>query len=220
MKFAVLFDLNGTVVDTENAHASAYAEVLKKYDIDFTIEQFSDNWSRRGKSIADYLEKIGRDDLLSKVKEIKKEKDKIFRATLSQKAELRPGITELLKRLKNEALKIGLESSSPSINVEKVLKYFDLEKYFNHVVTLDSGFDEDKYGNHKKKSARLKYLADLLGFDPSQCIFIGDAEKDMIGARDAGMKAFAVPNEYTKDNNFKHADRVFKNFEEIDIKFF
>jgi len=219
MNFAVLFDLNGTVVDTENAHASAYAEVLKKYDIDFTIEQFSDNWSRQGKKLADYLEAIGRSDLLPKAKEIKKEKDEIFRVTLAQKAQLRARVVGLLQRLKSGGLKLGLESSSPKVNVDKVLEHFDLSEYFDQIVPLDSGLDESKYGSHEKKSSRLKYLAYLLGFTHDHCILIGDAEKDMIGAREAGMKAVAVPSEYTKDNDFKHADKILTGFEEIDIDF-
>lgn len=217
MNIAVIFDMNGTVVDTEVAHFSAYREILDKYGISFTIEDFTENWTRQGKKIDDYLVKIKREDLLSKTEKIKRDKDEIFQRTVGGKAKLMPGIIDLLERLKQAEFKIGLESSSPWANVEKVINHYKIARYFDKFSVLDSGLNESRYGPVKKKSSRLKYLADLLEISPRLVVLIGDAEKDMLGAKEAGMKSIAVPNQYTKDNNFEHADKVFHGFDEIGI---
>src|SRR5438105_4619108 len=49
--FCIIFDLNGTLVDTESAYFLAYKDALEIYDIAFTIEQFTENWPRRGKKL-------------------------------------------------------------------------------------------------------------------------------------------------------------------------
>lgn len=75
--------------------------------------------------------------------------------------------------------------------------------------------DEEKYGPRKKKSSRMKALADIRGFPYEKIIVIGDAEKDIKGAKEAGMKAIAVPNQYTKDNDFSLADKTLSNLDEL-----
>lgn len=216
--FAILFDLNGTVVDTEVAHSSSYREVLKEFGISFTIEEFTDHWTRQGKKIDEYLINIGREDLVPKSKEIKRKKDEIFRETIDELATLVPGVIELLDRLKLHKMKIGLESSSPWANVDKVINHYSIKLYFDQFSVLDSGLDESVYGPAKKKSSRLKYLAHLMKYPTDQCVLLGDAEKDMIGAKEAGMKSVAVPTQYTKDNNFEHADKVLWSYKEVTVE--
>ncbi|MFC1687370.1 HAD family hydrolase [Patescibacteria group bacterium] len=216
--FAILFDLNGTVVDTEIAHSSSYKEVLREYGLSFTVEKFTDHWTRQGKKIDEYLIKIGRGDLVPQSKEIKRKKDVIFRETIADLATLVPGVVELLERLKDKKMKIGLESSSPWANVEKVITHYNVKSYFDQFSVLDSGLDESIYGPAKKKSSRLKYLAYLMKFPPNKCVLLGDAEKDMIGAKEAGMKSVAVPTQYTKNNNFEHADKVLASYKEVTLE--
>src|SRR3989338_9764754 len=213
-KFAVVFDLNGTIVDTEIAHSSAYTEVLKKYRVTFTITEFTEYWSRHGKKIDDYLKDIGREDLLKIEKQIKEEKDEIFRRTLESTARLMPGTLELLERLKG-VCPLGLESSSPLANVMALLNHFGIARFFDAVVPLDAGFDEKKYGVAKNKSSRLKFAAEKLGYACSACVLVGAAEKDIRAAKEAGMKAIAIPNQYTESQNFTEADKIIPSLSEI-----
>lgn len=213
--FAVIFDLNGTLVDTEVAFFHAYKDVLSKYNIPFALETFTSHWSTKGKKLREFLIDIKREDLLSQEKEILSEKDQIFQSTLEARAILMPGAKELLERLQKENIKLGLDSSSTKENIDKILNIFKMEGFFNAVTSGDMALDEVKYGEKKKKASRLKALADMLGYQYPQCVTIGDAQKDLQGAKEAGMKVVAVPNQYTKDNDFSLADKVIKNLEEI-----
>lgn len=213
--FAVIFDLNGTLVDTEVAYFLAYKDVFSKYNIPFTIEEFTMYWSTQGKKLSDYLKIIKREDLMPKEKEMLKEKDIIFQETLEQRAKLMPGAKDVVDNIKREDIKLGLDSSTTRGNIDKMLLIFKLNSYFDAVASGDMDLDEQKYGEKKKKSSRLKATADLLGFLHSRCVVIGDAQKDIQGAKKAGMTAIAIPNQYTKDNDFSQADKIIKSLNEI-----
>jgi beta-phosphoglucomutase len=215
--FAVIFDINGTLIDTERAHFEGYREALRNYDIEMTIEQFTDTWSRQGKKLNDYLEMIGRRDLVPAFETIKRKKDDIFQATLTQRIVLMPGATELLQQLSDAHIPLGLDTSGSGENMEMMLSLFDLTRFFDHVANGDTKIDEGKYGNRKWKASRLKYLADQFGLPADRCIMVGDAEKDLQGAKEAGMKVIAVPNMYTETQDFSLADGIFSSLKEVTI---
>ena len=217
-KFLVIFDLNGTLVDTEIAFFKAYKDVLGQYDVPFSIEEFTSNWSTKGNKLHDFLVDIDRQDLFSKEKDILLEKDKIFQSTIKSRAVLMPKAKEAVSRIKKENYKIGLDSSTQRKNIDKILSLFKLQTIFDVIASGDMDLDEEKYGGIKKKSSRLKYIADSLGYMPDKTVVIGDAEKDIKGAKDAGMKVLAIPNQYTKENDFSLADIIINSLDDISIE--
>ncbi len=215
--YAVIFDLNGTLVDSETAYFQAYKEVLNDYDIPFTLELFTDYFSTRGKKLKDYLEDIGREDILEKLEDITRKKEEIFQNTIAERVAMMNGVKDILDRLTIEQIMLGLDSSTSRENIDRMLTHHELRDYFDAIASGDMDLHE-KYGDVKKKSSRLLFLAESLRFDPVRCIVIGDAEKDLKGAKDIGMKAIAVPNVYTKNNDFSLADATFESLEELDKK--
>lgn len=213
--FAAIFDLNGTLVETEYAHARGYQDALKPHGIDLTMDEFIDVWVTRGEKLDDFLKSIERNELLSKSKEIKRAKDDIFQLTLKERVKLMPGAREILEALKEARVSIGLDTSGSEENMELMLDLFDLKKFFDKIANGDTQIDEKKYGNKKWKASRLKFLADAFGILSSRCVMVGDAEKDIAGAKDAGMKVIAVPNEFTKASDFSKADLRVSSLSEL-----
>lgn len=216
--FLVIVDLNGTLIDTEVAFFKAYKDIFAKYHIPFTIEDFTNHWSTQGKKLKEYLEKIGRNDLFSKEKEMLDKKDTIFQTTLHDRVIFMSHVKETLQMLKNAGISLGLDSSSSKENIEKMLALFGLRTIFDGISSGDMEIDKKKYGDKKKKSSRMKALAHKLRFPYEKCIVIGDAEKDIKGAKEAGMKSIAVPNQYTRSSDFSESDIVVKSFADITPK--
>jgi beta-phosphoglucomutase-like phosphatase (HAD superfamily) len=107
----MIFDLNGTLVDSEHAHWVAYRDILSKHDLDLTFEEFAEDWIRHGHNLAYTIEKHGRQDLLPSVQSLKKQKDKVFRATIAERVTLMPGVTQTIAML-SEELVLVVDSSS------------------------------------------------------------------------------------------------------------
>jgi putative hydrolase of the HAD superfamily len=60
--------------------------------------------------------------------------------------------------------------------------------------------------------------AERLGVAPSGCVVVEDAEKGVIAASRAGMRAIAIPNRFTQDNDFSRASRVLYSLEELTVE--
>jgi beta-phosphoglucomutase-like phosphatase (HAD superfamily) len=215
---AVIFDINGTLIDTERAHFQGYHEALLPYGITMTIEEFTDNWSRQGKKLNEYLQTIGREDLVPEYESIKRKKDDIFQATLTERITLMPGAMEALTMLANAQLPLAVDTSGSGENMELMLRLFDIANLFDHTAHGDTIIDEERYGSRKKKASRLKYLADQFGLPPNRCIMVGDAEKDVRGAKEAGMRAIAIPNAYTDTQDFSRADARYDSLMHLSVE--
>ncbi len=218
--FAVIFDINGTLVDTETAHYSGYRDVLKEVGIEITLSQFTDVWSRQGKKLDDFLKLIKRDDLLPEVDSMKRRKDDIFQSTIAERITLMPGAREILTLLQSAGIPLGLDTSGSRENMEMILSLFGLTNFFTHTANGDTVIDEKKYGSRKWKASRLKYLADTFGLPTTSCIMVGDAEKDLKGAKDARMHCIIVPNAYSEGQDFLMADRVATSLLDLTVETF
>jgi beta-phosphoglucomutase-like phosphatase (HAD superfamily) len=75
------------------------------------------------------------------------------------------------------------------------------------ISSSDMLWDSKQYGKNTKFS-RFRNIADSLRCAPKHCVVVGDAEKDMLAAKDASMTVIVVPTETTKDDDFSSADLV------------
>ena len=214
---AIIFDINGTLVDTETAHYFGYRDALRPYGIEMTLEQFTDVWSRQGRKLDDYLSTIGRNDLLADSTKIKRAKDDIFQSTIHERITLMPGAREVLTLLRSAGIPLGLDTSGSGENMEMMLALFSLQDFFLYTANGDTVIDEEKYGSRKWKASRLKYLADQFALPTASCIMVGDAEKDLKGAIDAGMRCIVVPNVHTKTQDFSGADLIVTSLQDLTV---
>ena len=211
--YGIIFDLNGTLVDSEHAHWMAYQEVLMSYEIDFTFKEFSKDWTRSGRDLSFTLKRHGREDLLSSIADLKRQKDEIFRGTSVDRVILMPGVHETLNKLSIE-FKLSVDSTSEKADIIQLLRHFKIENYFEIVGSCDMPWDLEKYGKNTKAS-RFKYIADLMNYSPIRCLVVGDAEKDVLAAKKANMNVIIIPTESTKDNDFSVADEVLSSMSDL-----
>ncbi len=122
------------------------------------------------------------------------------------------GIPELLQSLVNKGYKLVLATSKPRVYAVKILKHFDLYKYFDFV----SGSELD--GRRTDKSEVIKYAIDSLNVSNDEVIMIGDREHDMIGAVKNNVKSIGVLWGYGNEDELKSAgaDVIVSNVVYID----
>lgn len=202
---AILFDMDGVLVDSEHFHCKSYIKALEKYGIYLTEEEYFLEWTRQGKGIRDFLIKRGIKLNAEEIREVKRE---IYHQMLREHLKPMEGMRELLDEL-DKTFKLALVSSSYKVDIELILELTKLEKYFDCIVAKD---DVSKI---KPDPEAFLLAAKKLNVRPEECIVVEDAEKGVIAAKKGGMKCIAIPCKYTMDNDFSGANTVVRNVQEL-----
>ena len=123
-----------------------------------------------------------------------------------------PGFIELVELLKKENFIVALASNRNEAFLHLVLEKLGVKHYFDTIVGPAEG------RLHKPHPDIYLHTAKELEVNPSECIVLEDTDIGIISAKDAGMKAIAVPNIYTKDQDFSRADIIVKSLSDIDLE--
>jgi len=114
----------------------------------------------------------------------------IYRAGLSLDTRLFAGIEEVLEGLATRGLRTGIVTNKPAWLTDPLLAELDLARRFDCVVSGDT------VGVGKPDPAPLLHAAVLAGLTPADCIYVGDAERDVQAAHRAGMPALVATYGY------------------------
>jgi HAD superfamily hydrolase (TIGR01509 family) len=183
---AVIFDLDGTLVDTTPVYLAIYLEVLKR---ELGLEPGERRVREKfGKKSTDIMVELLREmdidprsvDIEGVINRIRDE----FKERIEEVLVL-PGVKELLEKLK-ERYKLGVATSSRPYAALNVLKRFGLEGYFDCVVTGNDVMHSKPHPEIFLKTARK------LGVKPKDCLVVEDAVYGIKAARAAGMRVVAV----------------------------
>jgi HAD superfamily hydrolase (TIGR01509 family) len=182
---AVLFDMDGTLVDTEHLWWQAAAELAAELDLTLTEADLPDVLGRAVEHTAAHLHRTsgtGRDedDLVAALNDS-------FAGKVAGRAVPRPGALALLAELRAAAVPTALVSASPRRVVDLVLAGLGREWF---TVTLAA---ED---TPRTKPEPDPYLAaaDRLGLDPADCVAVEDTPAGVASASAAGCAVLAVPS--------------------------
>ena len=179
----IAFDLDGTLTDPESGLCSAFAYALSKMGISYGDKR----------SLRHFIGPPLKAELMAVYGFNDSEGDECVRLFREYFAvygwwdnKLYPGIIELLKRLKEKGKTILLATSKPEIFAKKILRLFDIDKYFDFVsaATLDH--------SRVEKNDILRYALDAVNAEKSTSVMIGDRKYDAIGAREVGIDSIGV----------------------------
>lgn len=204
----VLFDIDGTLIDTEVLQWLGWVEILKLFGIELSKKE--------------YIEKyVGGSSLNIEKDLVQKHRLKIPPGTLVRKKEEWMLDAALHKELKwmeyaKEALdyffdrdyKMGAVSNTPAEEVTIKLKRTGLDK------KLPVSVSRNDVVQGKPHPEIYQIGAARIGLKPNEIIAFEDTAIGISSAKNAGIFCVAIPNEYTKIQNFDHADLVCKNFKE------
>ncbi len=184
---AVIFDLDGVIVDTAHYHYIAWQRLAKELGISFTEKE---NERLKGVSRMRSLEIILEIGGLSLSEEKKEElatkKNSWFVEYIEaiKPSEIFPGVSKMLTSLKQQGYNVALASSSK--NAETVLRLLEIKGLFDKVV------DGTMIAHSKPDPEIFLLAASKLGIDPQHCVVFEDAEAGVEAAIAAGMKCVGV----------------------------
>ncbi len=187
---AILFDLDGTLVDTITLYGEAVLASLKEVaGIDATWEQYRE-WYGRPLHLKGILALYGLTD--EGIPGIRKRRDELYIDFLRTKTAWYPGAKDLLSGLRAKGVPVGLVTGSWMSYVEAIDSLLGVKKHFDAFVTVDDMGDFTKPHPHG-----LLLGADRLGVDPRECVYVGDQRFDIEAAERAGMPGILIRSEWT-----------------------
>jgi len=191
---AVIFDMDGVLIDSEPIHFSIDKKLLSSLGLDVD-ERFLSRYVgvSNPEMLADVKKRFNLD---YSILELLNKKSKLLLESLDE-APLQPidGVKELVCDLVSHGVLLAVASSSPRAYIEAVIKKLDMQKYFQVVV---SGEELEK---SKPEPDIFLRAADLLGVEPGECVVIEDSSPGVEAAYRAGIRCigFVNPNSGSQD---------------------
>lgn len=215
---ALIFDVDGTLADTEEIHRQAFNAAFREHGLDW-------NWGRpyygellhttggkeRIRRHIDSLDEPAERKafLREKVPLVHRSKTLLFAELVARTAKLRTGVERLIREAREKGLRLALASTTTPANVEALLASTlggDSLGWFSVMVLGDQV--------PKKKPAPDVYRAALarLGRSAEQCVAFEDSAHGVSAARAAGLYTVATPTFWTVDQDYSAAQLVLPSF--------
>jgi beta-phosphoglucomutase len=177
---AAIFDMDGVLVDTYQAHYQSWRETARGLGLDLSEQDFA--WTF-GYTSREVIPKLwpGRRFGAAEVAAFDATKEAAFRRLIEDDVPLMPGAVALLEALRGEGFRLAVGSSAPPENVDLVLDRTVLRELFEAVVT---GAD---VARGKPDPQVFQLAAERLGMRPGRCVVIEDAPAGIAAAAAAGM---------------------------------
>jgi beta-phosphoglucomutase family hydrolase len=182
---AVLWDMDGTLLDSANYHWLSWREVLAAEGFELTRERFAESFGRRND--ATLRAYFGEGFPLSEVDRIGAIKEARYRDMVRRHGvELLPGVGRWLARLKADGWRQALASSASLLNVEAILGGLNVAAFFDAIVSAED------VQTGKPDPEVFLVAAARVSAPPARCVVIEDAPAGLEAARLAGMRTIAV----------------------------
>lgn len=188
---AVLWDMDGVLVDTGDLHYESWKIALDDYDISFSREDFERTFGMNNRGVLQ--EALGERFTEDSLAKIAQHKEASFRSMLIGRLEPLPGALELLSDLKAHEVPQALCSSAPQANIEAILNELQVWEYFEEVLSAAEMPGKPDPAVFLKAAARL-------GVPPGRCVVLEDAIAGVEAARRGGMKCLAVTSTRPKED--------------------
>ena len=208
--YAVIWDVDGTLVDTAELHFAAWARLFDEMGHAFSRDDFAATFGRRNPEIIRFL--FRREFTDAEVARIGETKEMYYRTEAEKGVHLLPGVRELLDDLHTRGVRQAVGSSAPRGNLDLILRITDSERYFDAIV----GMEDTTRG--KPDPQVFLVAAEKLGVPPSRCVVLEDAVAGVEAAKAGGMKCVAVTfvgHHPAEKLAAAGADRVLESFSEI-----
>jgi HAD superfamily hydrolase (TIGR01509 family) len=202
---AVLWDMDGTLIDSEEFHWISWRNAMANEGIVITREQFRSSFGQRNDSIIPSW--LGAAATPERIERISNAKEELYRQLVQTEGMTPlPGVASWLHRLHEQGWLQTIASAAPRANIEIVLEVLSASRFFQGIVSADDV--------HKGKPDPEVYLiaASRVGASPDKCIVVEDAVAGVEGARRAGMRSIGVSH----NGNHLPADVVVSSLELLD----
>ncbi len=208
-KFAVLFDMDGVIIDSNPAHKKAIVQFCDKYSKHLSDDEMKRYiWGRTNKEWIRHL--FGEDLPDADLRVYADEKELLFRTIYEPDIKLLKGLANFLELLKSNNVPMAIGTSAPRANVDFVFRHTGIEKYFDAVL------DERAVTIGKPDPEIYLKAAKALNFDPADCIVIEDSLSGVEAGKRAGCKVIGITTTHS-DAELSKSDLTAADFTNLTL---
>ena len=215
---AIIFDVDGTLSETEEAHRQAFNKTFVEFGLPWVWSQelYAELLKTTGgkERMTTYL----RDHLnepadQAKIAEIHKRKTAVYGELIAKgAAALRPGIADLIEDAARNGVRVAVATTTNRPNVDRLAEAC-FGKPAREVFEVIAAGDEVE--NKKPASDVFDLAVANLGFDPSECVGLEDSRNGLLSCNGAGVPCVVSPGVYTLGSDFSEAAAVVDCFTQI-----
>ncbi len=207
MQLAVIFDMDGVLVDTYHAHYKSWVAMAEREGFTFTEKQFAPTFGRTSREIIAHFWGAGLTD--RRIAEMDAAKEAAFRDIIEHEFPAMPGARELIDHLAEDGFALAVGSSGPPENIAMILDKLGVRDRFQAVVT---GMDVTR---GKPDPQVFLIAAERLSTVPAACAVVEDAPAGVASARAAGMRSIGLVSTGRTPEELSEADLVVRHLADL-----
>lgn len=209
-KIAVIFDMDGTLVDNMEYHQSAWTRFLKRFNIEITADYYRMKlFGRPSREILN--EVLKKEHSPDEARSLAVEKEKLYRDIYKDNVAPLSGLIDFLDDLLLNEAKLAVATSAPTENLKFIFGELDLHKYFH------ASLDATAVSKNKPDPEIYLRASEMLNVAPSDCIVFEDSVSGAEAAHRAGMKVIGV-NVSDRDRIKRFTGEIIKDYSGMSFK--
>jgi phosphoglycolate phosphatase len=215
--YTILFDLDGTLVNTAPDLMAAHNHVMKKFG--HAEKLMSEIKSLAGKGAWVMMQRSFKEEIKDEKtkKEMTREFIDFYAKNIDQNSKPLKGTIKFLDWAKNKNISMGVCTNKQERLAVDLLKKLDMSKYFDYIAGSDT------FSFNKPDPRHLTDVVEIIGGDLKKTIMVGDSEVDANSAHNANLPFVLVKDGYTEksEKEIKHDELIsdFEGFEKIIEKY-
>jgi HAD superfamily hydrolase (TIGR01509 family) len=198
---AVLLDVDGTLIDSNDAHAQAWVDAFVEAGIQADFSEVRRLIGKGGDKLLPEIAKLDAESPQGKA--ISERRGDIFKKEYLPHIRPFPAVKELLTRMKQQGLVLAVASSSKADDLELLLRIFDGEKF------IQAKTSSDDAENSKPDPDIIHAALQRVGCSPEKVIILGDTPYDVQASLQAGIRVIALRCGGWSDADFQGAIEIY-----------
>lgn len=205
--WAVIFDMDGTLLDNNPYHLKSWQEMCRRYGRELSEQEYKESLS--GKSSADTIRYLFGDRFSAEETRLfRKQKEAVYRTLIEPFIAPLPGLPELLHALHIHQVPMAIATSASPDNIDFALDKLYIRHYFKAVV------DSSMVTEGKPAPDIYLEAASRLHMQPERCLAFEDSLSGIRSAQAAGMQVIALTTAHGAAE-LSHADKVIGDYREL-----
>lgn len=206
---AILFDLDGTLIDSEHFYFECWNEILAEVGAQLTFDDWLNNYAGfpMPANAQKLIDKYGIAEPLADL--VKRRENLTIERFKTTDVQLMPYTIEILDFFRDKGLTMAIVTSSVRKDVETIFERNGLGHYFKLIIT------RTEVTNSKPHPEGYNKCCEQLGIAKDECIVFEDTINGLTAAKAANLICYAVQSNTAEHHKLQAADKIFLNFKEV-----